>query len=167
MEFIPMEIGPLNPRVRETVLAGVLFAVCHLVLTRLLRRIDRVLDAREQATSGAGRRAEEVRAHAADVRERTHALLAEARHDAARIRQRARQEGATLLAAARDDGLRERDRLLAEAGARLAAEREAAEAELRTRVPHLAAELAGRVVGEPVGPAARMPSADGRQIPGP
>ncbi|GAB2849165.1 F0F1 ATP synthase subunit B [Streptomyces deserti] len=162
MELIPVDVGPLNPRVQEMLVAAVLFAACYLVLTRLLRRINRVLAAREQATSGVGRHAEEVRAQAEATREETQALLAEARHDAAGVRQRAQEQGAALIAAARADGVRERDELLAGAGPRLEAERMAAEAELRVYVSELAAELASRVVGEPISPASRRPAADTR-----
>lgn len=157
-----MEIGPLNPRVHELVAAAVLFTLCYFFITRLLRRINRVLEEREQATTGAGRQAEEVRAQAEAKREEVHALLAEARHEAAHIRRRAEEQGAALIAAARADGVREREGMLAEAGARIEAERAAAEAELRIHVSELAAELASRVVGEPISPRSRTPAADTR-----
>lgn len=157
-----MEIGPLNPRVQDLVLAALLFAACHLVTVRLLRRINRVLAAREQATDGTGRQAAELRARAEATRAEAHSVLADARHDAARIRHRAQQQGAALIVAARADGERERDSLLADAAARIAAERRAAEAELRTYASELAVELASRVVGEPIGPPSRTPAAESR-----
>ncbi|MFJ5779122.1 hypothetical protein [Streptomyces sp. NPDC093094] len=158
MELIPAQIGPLNPRVLETAVALVAFTCCYVALARLLPRIDRVLEAREEATEGATRRADLVRGRAEAVRRETLALLADARHDAADIRRRAREQGAALIAEARADALRERDRLLAEAAVRLGTDRAAAEEELRAQVPVWAEELAARVLGEPVtarsGPAA-------------
>jgi F-type H+-transporting ATPase subunit b len=103
-----------------------------------------------------------VRAQAEARREEAHAVLSEARHAAAQIRQRAQEQGATLVAAARADGVRERDGLLAGAATRIETERTAAEAELRVYASELAAELASRVVGEPVSPASRTPAADTR-----
>jgi F-type H+-transporting ATPase subunit b len=162
MDLIPVEIGPLNPQVQDLVVAGFLFAVCYLCMVPLLRRAHRVMEAREQATDGVGKHAEEVRALAAEKREEAHVVLAEARHEAARIRQQAEAEGAALIAEARADGVRERDALLARATTRIETDRATAEAELRTHIPVLATELASRVLGEPVSPGTRTPAADTR-----
>ncbi|WP_459171059.1 F0F1 ATP synthase subunit B family protein, partial [Streptomyces europaeiscabiei] len=72
------------------------------------------------------------------------------RHEAARIRQRAYEEGAALITEARADGSREYTTLVAEGHARLAAARTSAEAELRLHVAELASNLAGRIIGEPI-----------------
>ncbi|MEV8593900.1 ATP synthase F0 subunit B [Streptomyces sp. NPDC052012] len=162
MELIPMDVGPLNPPVEGLAAAVFLFAVCHLVVRRLLRRIDRVLEARRQASDGVRRQAEDVRAQAEDVRAEVRAVLAAARHDAASVRRRAEEEGAALIAAARADGVRQVDEMLAEAAARIESDRRAAEAELRGYASELAVELAGRVVGEPISPASRTPAAETR-----
>jgi F-type H+-transporting ATPase subunit b len=158
----PTNIGPLEPRIPDLAAALVLFGVCYAAMTRLLRRMNRVLEAREQATDGVDRQAEQLRAEADAVREAVLTLLADARHDAARIRQQAREEGAALIADARDDALRACDALLAESAARIEADRAAAEEELRTRVPALARELASRVLGEPVPPASQPTAAETR-----
>jgi F-type H+-transporting ATPase subunit b len=162
MELIPTDIGPLNPHVPEMAVALVLFAGCYLVLARLLRRMNRVLETREQATDGVERQAAQVRAEAEAVREAVLTLLADARHDAARIRQQAREEGAALIAGARAEALRECEALLAESAARIEADRAAAEEQLRSHVPALARELASRMLGEPVPPASRPTAAESR-----
>ncbi|WP_155055850.1 F0F1 ATP synthase subunit B family protein [Streptomyces blattellae] len=162
MDLIPVEIGPLNPQVQDLAVGLVLFAVCYLSIVPLLRRAHRVIEAREQATDGVERHAEEVRALAEEKHREARALLAEARHDAARTRQQAEAEGAALIAEARADGMRERDALLARAATRIEADRAAAEAELRTHIPQLAVDLASRVLGEPVSPGTRTPAADTR-----
>ncbi|MEV6174631.1 hypothetical protein AB0L99_41290 [Streptomyces sp. NPDC051954] len=162
MDLIPVEIGPLNPQIQELVVAGFLFVLCYLCLVPLLRRARRVIEAREQATDGVAEHAEQVRALAEEKRSEARAALAEARHEAARIRQQAEAEGAALIAEARADGVRERDALLARATTRIEADRAAAEDELRTHVPGLAADLASRVLGEPVSPGTRTPAADTR-----
>ncbi|MER5969024.1 hypothetical protein ABT112_04625 [Streptomyces sp. NPDC002055] len=151
MKLIPMDVGPLNPELLDVVVGLVCFGVAYGVLSRVLPRIGKVLYEREQATEGVLRCSEDLEAEAERVRERYLQALAEARHDAARIRQEAREEGAELIAAARAEGIRERDELIAAGRARIAAEVEAAEAALTGTVTELATELADRILGEPAG----------------
>ncbi|WP_267057450.1 hypothetical protein [Streptomyces sp. NBC_00083] len=146
-----MNVGPLNPAVPDLAIGLVSFALCFwLVAGVLLPRIKRTLEEREALTTGRDHEAELLLAEAAEVRARYEAELAGARHEAARIRQQAKEEGAAAIAAARAEGARERDQNLAAATAGIAAARAAAEAELRPYVHELAAELAGRVLGEPL-----------------
>ncbi|MFJ3669912.1 hypothetical protein ACIPSE_25980 [Streptomyces sp. NPDC090106] len=155
MRLIPLDIGPMNPQVEDLVYSLALFTVCFLCVVSMLRRVNRVLAERERATDGAARQAEEIRARALEERAKARDVLAEGRHEAARIRSRAEAEGAVLIADARAEGVRERDALLAEAATRLESDLAAARTELQRDLPHLAAALAGRVLGEPVGPGAR------------
>ncbi|WP_338894856.1 hypothetical protein WBG99_03295 [Streptomyces sp. TG1A-60] len=148
MDLLPMDIGPLNPPVEGLVVASVLFALVFLFFVRLLPRFQRVLDAREAATKGAEAHAEAVREQARTKQAEVAGVLADARHEAARIRRRAFEEGAALIAEARADGRLQYAALLAEGHARLAADRAMAEAELRPYVAELASDLASRVVGE-------------------
>ncbi|MFB7164845.1 F0F1 ATP synthase subunit B family protein [Streptomyces sp. NPDC001940] len=154
MYLLPTKFGPLNAKIDALMVALVLFTIVFLWFKRLLPRINQVLAERADRTEGALERAEAIRAEAAAEHAGAQALLAEARRDAARVTQAAREEGAALIAAAREDGLREREALLADGQALIDAERAAAEAELRLTVPELAAELASRIIGEPVRAAA-------------
>ncbi|MGW1895371.1 F0F1 ATP synthase subunit B family protein [Streptomyces sp. NPDC002004] len=147
---LTLNLGPLNPRVEDLGVAVVAFVPLFLVVVRMLRRIDRVLAERSDRIEGAAERAEAVRARAEAERVGAEEVLAEARHDAARIRQQAHEEGVALILAAREDGLREREQLIARGQARIAAERAAAEAALRPAVPELASDLVARILGEPV-----------------
>lgn len=150
MDLLPMDIGPLNPVVGELAVAAVLFALVFLFFVRLVPRIQRVLDEREAATKGTEAQAEALREEIRIKRAEVAAALANARHEAARIRQRAYEEGAALITEARADGSREYTTLLAEGHARLTAARTSAEAELRLHVAELASNLAGRIIGEPI-----------------
>ncbi|MFE0170766.1 hypothetical protein ACFWZ2_00490 [Streptomyces sp. NPDC059002] len=151
MQLIPMKLGPLNPEIEQLAVAAVLLGVVHVFIGRLLPRIDRVLEERAILIGGVtGGPAAELRRAAEQVRGEHEALLAEARREAARVRQTAREKGAGLIVAARDDGLRERAELVATGQARVEAERAEAEAELRGRVSEAASELASRIVGEPI-----------------
>ncbi len=147
-----MDLGPLNPVTAELILGAVLFALTFLILAKgILPRINRTLAEREDAIDGGTERADDLRAEATQIREQYEAELAEARHEAARIRAQATEEGAAAIAAARAEGVRERDAILAAGAERIAAERAAAERELTADVDAWARALAGRIVGEPVG----------------
>ncbi|MFE7842448.1 hypothetical protein ACFU53_42230 [Streptomyces sp. NPDC057474] len=150
MDLLPMDIGPLNPVVGELVVASVLFALVFLFFARLLPRLQRVLDEREAATRGVEAQAEALREEALIKRAEVAAALADARHEAARIRQRAFEEGTALIAEARADGHREYTTLLTEGHAHLTADRTTAEAELRVHVAELASNLASKIIGEPI-----------------
>ncbi|BAU87241.1 ATP synthase B chain [Streptomyces laurentii] len=117
----------------------------------ILPKINRTLAEREDAIDGGTDRADGLRAEATAVREQYEAELAEARHDAARIRSQATEEGSKAIAAARAEGIAERDGILAAGHQQIAAERETAERELAGDVDSWAHALAGRIVGEPVG----------------
>ncbi|WP_327676595.1 F0F1 ATP synthase subunit B [Kitasatospora sp. NBC_00458] len=147
-----MNLGPLEPEPSELLLGLACFFLLFWVFGRkLLPRIEEVLATRRDVIEGGQERAEATRAEAERTLEEYRQELAAARHEAARIRQEAAEQGAVLIAAAREEGLRERDRLIAEADAQLAVDRALAAVTLRHDVGELAVELAGRVVGEPVG----------------
>ncbi|MGW3848070.1 F0F1 ATP synthase subunit B family protein [Streptomyces fagopyri] len=148
MDRVPYPIGPLDPKVRDLLLALPLFALVCLLVARVRPRVDRLLAARDDASSGTGDRSEAVRVRAERERALTDALLAEARHDAVRIRPRAQEPAAVVTASAREDGQRAHDTAAAEGRARVEAERAAAEIELRISVSELASNLVSRIVGE-------------------
>lgn len=147
----PASFGPLRVDACQLAFGAVMFVVVHLALTKgMLPRINRVLEQREAATTGRFERAEEVRDEAEKVRAEYEAVLATARHEAARIRQDATEEGTALIAQARAEALLEREILLVEAHKQIATERNTAAAALRSDAQLLAEELAERILGEPV-----------------
>jgi F-type H+-transporting ATPase subunit b len=74
--------------------------------------------------------------------------LNNAKHEAARIREEAREQGAQIVQEARDKAQTEADRILEHGHTQLEADRKAAMASLRRDVGSLATNLAGRIVGE-------------------
>ncbi|MGW6555641.1 F0F1 ATP synthase subunit B family protein [Streptomyces sp. NPDC055051] len=147
-----MDLGPLNPVWAELILGFAVFFLTFFFLAKvILPKIKRTIEEREDATEGATGRADDLRAEAAEIRAQYEAELAEARHDAARIRSKAVEEGSTAIATARAEGQAERDAILVAGTAKITAEREAAERELNADVDAWARALAGRIVGEPVG----------------
>ncbi|MFF1798514.1 F0F1 ATP synthase subunit B [Kitasatospora sp. NPDC058263] len=143
------ELGPLKPEPGQLIVGLICFLLVVRVLgRRVLPRIERLQADRRDATEGGVERAEALHAEADRVYEAYRNELADARHEAARIRQEAAERGAAAIAAAREDGIRERDRLVAEAHARITVDQALAAVALRQDVGELAVDLAGRIVGE-------------------
>ncbi|MEV4939444.1 F0F1 ATP synthase subunit B family protein [Streptomyces zaomyceticus] len=146
------DLGPLNPVWAELILGLVVFGFTFLMLAKvILPKIRRTLDEREDAIDGGTERADDLLSEATQIREQYEAELAEARHEAARIRAKAVEEGSVAIAAARAEGNAERESILAAGAEKIAAERSAAERELTADVDAWAHALAARIVGEPVG----------------
>jgi F0F1-type ATP synthase membrane subunit b/b' len=76
------------------------------------------------------------------------AQLAEARHEAARITEQAREQGATIIAEMREEGQRQRDAIVAAGHAQIEADRRQVTVTLRQEVGRIATDLAGKLVGE-------------------
>jgi F-type H+-transporting ATPase subunit b len=74
--------------------------------------------------------------------------LGEAKHEAARIREEAREQGAQIVAEMREQAQAEASRIVEGGKTQIAAERQQAVTSLRAEVGTLAVSLAGRVVGE-------------------
>ncbi|WP_435973163.1 F0F1 ATP synthase subunit B family protein [Streptomyces sp. Qhu_M48] len=147
-----MDLGPLNPVWAELIIGAVLFGLTFLIMAKaVLPKIKRTIEEREDAIDGGTERADDLRAEATRIREQYEAELAEARHEAARIRSKAVEEGSVAIAAARAEGNAEREAILAAGTEKIAAERTAAERELSADVDAWAHALAARIVGEPVG----------------
>ncbi len=76
------------------------------------------------------------------------AQLADARHEAARIREEAREQGAAIVSEMREQAQTESSRIVEHGRVQIEAERQQAVASLRAEVGTLATSLAGRIVGE-------------------
>jgi F-type H+-transporting ATPase subunit b len=74
--------------------------------------------------------------------------LAQARHEAAKIREDAREQGAAIIADMRTHAQEESERILKHARTQLEAERSQAVQSLRSEVGTMATTLAERIVGE-------------------
>ena len=149
--------NPLTPDLTELIIGAISFFIVFGVLARvLLPRIQKTLEERTDKIEGGLRRAEEAQEEANLLLEQYRAQLAEARHDAARLREEAREQGAQIIAEMRQRGQAEYDRLLAAAEAQIEAQKQQALTSLRAEVGTLAVELAGRVVGESLQDEARQ-----------
>jgi F-type H+-transporting ATPase subunit b len=149
--------NPLVPNGVELITGLIGFFIIFGVLAKiLLPRIQRTLEERTDAIEGGLNRAVEAEAQAARLLEQYRAQLAEARHDAARLREEAREQGAQIKAELREQGEAERQRLIDAASAQIEADRQQALVSLRAEIGALSVDLASRVVGESLESEARQ-----------
>ncbi|MEV6945744.1 F0F1 ATP synthase subunit B [Streptomyces sp. NPDC051172] len=141
--------NPLIPAGPELLVGAIAFAIVFFFFwKKLLPNINKVLEERREAIEGGIEKAEAAQVEAQSVLEQYKAQLAEARHEAARLRQEAQEQGAALIAEMRAEGQRQREEIVAAGHAQIEADRKAAASALRQDVGHLATELAGKLVGE-------------------
>ncbi|MFD9001095.1 F0F1 ATP synthase subunit B [Streptomyces sp. NPDC059582] len=141
--------NPLIPPWPELVIGLIAFVIVFGFLAKkLLPTINKVLEERREAIEGGIEKAEAAQTEAQSVLEQYKAQLAEARHEAARLRQEAQEQGATLIAEMRAEGQRQREEIVAAGHTQIEADRKAAAAALRQDVGKIATDLAGKLVGE-------------------
>ncbi|WP_183091414.1 F0F1 ATP synthase subunit B [Streptomyces radicis] len=141
--------SPVVPVVPEIVIGLICFGVIFFVFyKKLVPSINKVLEERRAAIEGGMEKAEAVQAEARQTLESYKEQLAEARHEAARMRQEAQEQGAALIAEMREEGQRQREEIIAAGHTQIAADRKQAAELLRQDVGNLAIELAGKLVGE-------------------
>ncbi len=136
-------------------------AVCFVILFGVLWKLvlpkaQKALADRTDAIEGGIERAEAAQAEAESVLEQYKAQLAEARHEAARLRQEAQEQGAALIAEMRAEGQRQREEIIAAGHAQVEIDRKQAARLLRQDVGKLATDLASKVVGESLEDQARQ-----------
>jgi F-type H+-transporting ATPase subunit b len=158
--MIPLAAGqtdPLLPTTPELIIGLICFLLVFGALGKLLLpRIIKTLEERTDKIEGGLARAEEAQAEAQDTLKLYQEQLASARHEASRLREEAREEGAQIIADMRRQAQAEARRITEAAQAQIEAERQQALASLRQEVGTLATDLAGRIVGESLTDEARQ-----------
>jgi F-type H+-transporting ATPase subunit b len=148
--------NPLLPPVGEIIVGLITFGILCLVMFKfVVPRFEQVFQARREAIEGGIERAEAMQAEAKAALEQYRAQLAEARNEAAQIRDQARAEGQQILVELRTQANEESARIVARGEEQLATQRQQLVNELRGQIGTLAVELAGRVVGESLAEDAR------------
>jgi F-type H+-transporting ATPase subunit b len=149
--------NPLVPNLTELITGFIGFVIVFGLLGKvLLPRIQKTLEERTDAIEGGLQRAKEAQDEAAGLLDQYRAQLADARHEAARLREEAREQGAQIVAEMRQQGQAQYDRLVAAAEAQIEAQKQQALTSLRAEVGALAVELASRIVGESLEDEARQ-----------
>jgi F-type H+-transporting ATPase subunit b len=148
---------PLIPTGSELILGIVCFVIVFGILGKmLLPRITKTLAEREDAIQGGINRADEAQAEAQAVLNQYRAQLEDAKHEAARMREEAREQGAQIIAEMRERAEAEARRITESAQSQIEADRQQALTSLRAEVGTLATELASRIVGESLTDTARQ-----------
>ncbi|MEV7417529.1 F0F1 ATP synthase subunit B [Streptomyces sp. NPDC089919] len=141
--------NPLIPPIPELIIGLIAFVIVFGFLwKKLLPNINKVLEERREAIEGGIEKAEAAQTEAQSVLEQYKAQLAEARHEAARLRQEALEQGTALKEELRAEGQRQKEEIVAAGHAQIEADRKAASSALRQDVGKLATDLAGKLVGE-------------------
>lgn len=143
------ESSVLVPHLPDLIWGSLAFAVVlGFFIWKFLPRINAALDARVDAIEGGLKRAEEAQAGAAQALEQYNDQLKEARVEAGRIREQAREDAKVIRAELVEQAQADAARVVATAKAQIEVERAAALASLRTEVGSLALGLASTVIGE-------------------
>lgn len=139
----------LLPELPDLIWGSIAFIVVLIVILKVVMpNVTRALDARHDAIEGGIQRAAKAEAAAAETKGEYEAALADARTEAAKIREQARADGAKILAELKEQAQAEATRIATAAQATIEAERQNALASLRTEVGSLALTLASGVIGE-------------------
>jgi len=149
--------NPLVPEIPDLLWSFVLVAAVGFLFTKyVVPRFTTILDERAELIEGGIAKAGQAQVEANAAREEYERRLADARGEAAHIREEARTEATAIVAEARAKAVDEAARITAAAQRQVDAERQAAAVSLRSDVGSLAAELASRIVGESLADDARL-----------
>ena len=139
------------------IVGALAFFIVFAVLWKiLLPRIMSTLNERTDQIEGRLQRAAQAQAEADELREQYQAQLAEARYEAARLREQSREEGAAIIADMREQAQAEARRITEAARAQIEADRQYAFSSLRAGIGTLSVQLASKIVGESLEDEARQ-----------
>lgn len=141
--------NPLIPHLSEIILGAIVLLLLVFLFAKLVvPNFEKAYAERTAAIEGGLQAAESKQAEADAKLAELEKQLGDARHEAARIREEAREQGAQIVAEMREQAQAESTRIVEHGKAQIEAERQQAVTSLRAEVGSLATTLAGRVVGE-------------------
>jgi F-type H+-transporting ATPase subunit b len=150
-------LNPLVPHPVEMILSLVVFGLLYLAVKKwVVPNFEKTFAERTTAIEGGLAAAETKQAEADAKLAELNQQLSDARHEAARIREEAREQGAAIIAEMRQQAQAESARIVEHAHTQIEAERQQAVTSLRAEVGSLATSLAGRIVGESLDDDARQ-----------
>ncbi|GAA4688935.1 hypothetical protein GCM10023215_26340 [Pseudonocardia yuanmonensis] len=139
---------PLGASTIEVIVGLIGFGALYFLLAKLVfPQFEKLYAEREDRIEGGLARAEETRAQALELKERYEEQLAEARAEAARIRDAARSEGAEVKAELRAEAEQEAAGIRARAAEEIAGQRSAAAQALHADLGALSTQMAERILG--------------------
>lgn len=150
-EALPLEEEPniLMPALYDIVWSLVAFAILLFVFWKfVLPMVKKVLEERTEKIEGGIERAEAAQREAKEALDKYNEQLAEARGEAAKIREDARLQGQQILADMKADAQKESDRIVANGQQQLTAQRQQIVTELRSDLGKQSVDLAEKLMGE-------------------
>lgn len=142
-------INPVLPHTSEIILGLISFLLLLFVISKFVApKFEAVYAERAAKIEGGIEKAEKAQAEAQRTLEQYKEQLAEARAEAARIRDDARAEGLQIIEELREQAQAEAARIVSQGQHQLDAQRAQIVAELRADLGRTAVELAGKIVGE-------------------
>lgn len=151
------EHGPLAFVWVEFALALVVFGILFFAIKKfVVPNFEKTFSERTTAIEGGLAAAETKQAEADAKLAELEKQLGDARHEAARIREEAREQGAAIVAEMREQAQTEAARIVEHGKTQIEAERQQAVTSLRAEVGTLATGLAARIVGESLDDEARQ-----------
>lgn len=143
------EPNPLIPHLPEIIWGLIFFTLLVVLVTKyVVPNFEKAYAARTAEIEGGIEEAQAAQNEAQAALEKYTAQLTEARHEAAAIREEAREQGAQIVVEMREQAQAESARIIAAAQAQIVAERQQAVAQLTSEVGGMATDLASRIVGE-------------------
>ncbi|QIS09412.1 MULTISPECIES: F0F1 ATP synthase subunit B [Nocardia] len=151
------DVNPLLPETYDIVWSIVCVAIIAAVFYKyVIPRLMKTLDERADKIEGGIQRAEAAQEEAQLTLQQYQQQLADARLEAAKIREDARLQGQQILAQMRADAQAESDRIVAAGHAQLEAQRQQILTELRSEVGRTAVDLAEKIIGQSVSDEAKQ-----------
>ena len=149
-DTLPLEMCnlPLLPLPYDLVWSIVCFVlILWLFWKFVLPKFQEVLSEREDRIEGGIQRAEAAQSEAKAALQKYNDQLAEARAEAARIRDEARVDGQKIVADMKTEATEESNRIIAQGEKQLAAQRDAVVADLRKDMGQNSVDLAEKLLG--------------------
>lgn len=150
-ESLPLEEEPniLMPALYDIVWSLIAFAILLFVFWKfVLPMVKKVLEERTEKIEGGIERAEAAQREAKEALDKYNEQLAEARGEAAKIREDARLQGQQILSDMKANAQKESDRIVANGHQQLQAQRQQIVTELRSDLGKQSVDLAEKLMGE-------------------
>ncbi len=140
---------PILPYLPELIFGLIMFGIFYwFVATKVVPNLERAYGERRAAIEGGMAAAEQAQAEADAAKKQYEDQLSEARAEAARIREHAKEQGAQIVAEMRGQAQSEAARITDTAHKQIEAERQQAMVQLRGEVGAISTDLASKIVGE-------------------
>lgn len=123
-------------------------AILVLLAKFVVPPINKAMTARQDAIREQFAELDKAKEEAHSAKDEFESQIADARKEAAQIREQAREQGAAIIAEMREQAQAEANRIVESGKSQIEAERQQAVTSLRSEVGSLATNLAGRIVGE-------------------